>query len=310
MRCITTLNAQCLRRIVPLEMAKRGRTSPELYETIPEIRVRSWEELQHQLFENTWNERLHRFRSDFVYRGLPSAMWPLTTSLRRLGANAREVELHLLRNFRKYARLDTLRDNSEWSWLALAQHHGLPTRMLDWSYSPYVALHFATERLERFDCDGIVWCANYVQAHRSLPRKLQQRLQRERSNAFTVEMLRDTVPNLYALERLSRRDFIVFLEPPSFDDRIVNQYSLFSMMSSPVAQPDAWFAGKSTALLRRIVIPAGLKWEVRDKLDQANITERVLYPGLDGLSRWLRRHYMPHATPSEHPPLADKMEEQ
>jgi hypothetical protein len=44
-------------------------------------------------------------------------------------------------------------------------------------------------------------------------------------------------------------------------------------------------------LWRKIIVPAEIKWEVRDKLDQANITERTLFPGLDGLSRWLRRNY-------------------
>ena len=49
----------------------------------------------------------------------------------------------------------------------------------------------------------------------------------------------------------------------------------------------AWLEARSV-IARKLIIPAALKWEIRDKLDQANITERVLYPGLDGLSQWLR----------------------
>ncbi|RPJ51464.1 MAG: FRG domain-containing protein, partial [Chloroflexi bacterium] len=83
-------------------------------------------------------------------------------------------------------------------------------------------------------------------------------------------------------------------EPPSIDDRITNQYALFSIMPDPTARLDEWLLDYPD-LWQRIIIPARIKWEIRDKLDQANITERVLFPGLDGLSRWQKRYYTPRA---------------
>ena len=80
------------------------------------------------------------------------------------------------------------------------------------------------------------------------------------------------------------------------DRRILNQFALFSLMSSPTARLDDWLE-EHPELVRRLTLPARLKWEVRDKLDQSNVNERVLFPGLDGLSRWLARYYMRRLDP-------------
>ncbi|HMG33956.1 MAG TPA: FRG domain-containing protein [Blastocatellia bacterium] len=257
-----------------------------------EIRVQSWNELNERLYEGSWEEPLARFRSNFAFRGLGNATYNLKTGLIRLGGNPEKLEGHLLRNFTKYARHGALTDNSTWNWLALAQHHGLPTRLIDWTFSPYVALHFATVHLMDYQHDAVIWCVDFVKTNQLLPERLRTILQEEGSNAFTVEMLKRVAGTLSEYDRIVNDECVVFFEPPSLDDRIVNQFALFSMMSNPNARLDHWLESH-TELARKIIIPAGLKWEVRDKLDQANITERVLFPGLDGLSSWLKRYYTP-----------------
>jgi hypothetical protein len=54
-----------------------------------------------------------------------------------------------------------------WVRLAIAQHHGLPTRVLDWTVSPQVAAHFATAEAEHYDKDGAIWCIDIKQAETS-----------------------------------------------------------------------------------------------------------------------------------------------
>jgi hypothetical protein len=257
-----------------------------------DIRVASWNEVNDFLYADAWQEPLGRLRSNYVFRGLTRIGADLRTSLMNLGGAYERVERPLLRTFRRYARSDAVPDDSVWNWLAVAQHHGLPTRLLDWSFSPYVALHFATHKIELFDQDGVIWMVDYVRCKAHLPDALQKILDEEDASVFTTEMLSRSVGTLEAFGRLSNQPFVLFFEPPSLDDRIVNQHALFSLMSSPVARLDEWLDGYAD-LVRRMIIPAGLKWEIRDRLDQANITERVLFPGLDGLSRWLKRYYSP-----------------
>lgn len=257
-----------------------------------EVRINSWHELLDSLYENAYNKTLGRFRSHEAYRGLSDVDYPLETTLMRLGGDYVRLEKHLLRNFRKYGHRKMVEMDSLWHWLSLAQHHGLPTRLLDWTYSPMVALHFATANIEQFDKDGVVWVADYVKLHEQLPQKLTEQLTEEGANIFTVELLAESISTLEAFRNFDKEDFGFFMEPPSMDDRIVNQHALFSVMSSAAGRVDAVLE-KQPEMGRKIIIPAGLKWEIRDKLDQSNITERVLFPGLDGLGSWLKRQYSP-----------------
>jgi FRG domain len=256
-------------------------------------KARSWTDILEALYDGSWNPRLRRFRSPFAFRGLSSVEHPLSSSLVRLAGDAdtHTLELALLRNFRKYAASEGNQADSIWDWLALGQHRGLPTRLLDWTYSPLVALHFATEAPEDFDRDGVVWCVNFVEANKQLPARLRRIMAREGSQTLTVDMLA-VFKDLRAFDALARTPFLVFLEPPAIDRRILNQLALFSLMSSATAKMDDWLK-RHPHLSRRVLIPAELKWEIRDKLDQANVNERILFPDLDGLSRWLTRYYLP-----------------
>jgi hypothetical protein len=260
---------------------------------------KQWLDIVDALYEGSWNKDLERFRSPFAFRGLACADHTLTSSLLRLAAgraDIRRLELALLRNFRKYARAEGAESDSIWNWLALGQHRGLPTRLLDWTYSPLVALHFATEDPDTFDRDGVVWCVNFVEANKLIPARLQRILREEASDTFTVEMLGD-FESLRQFDALAPDPFVVFLEPPAVDRRILNQFALFSLMSDPSARFDDWLHHQQN-LCRKVIVPAALKWEIRDQLDQANVNERVLFPGLDGLSRWLARYYTPRANTS------------
>ena len=261
------------------------------------VTISSWDELQSELFANSWNDKLQRFRSRFAFRGLSTASYRLETSLIRLGGDYDYVERHLLRNFRKYAHRSVVERDSLWHWLSVAQHFGLPTRVLDWTYSPFIAMHFATASIEKFHLDGVIWAVNYVKAHELLPDCLRNKLLVEGANVLTLQLLSDTVNSLDELDALASEKVAIFFEPPSVDDRIVNQYAFCSVMTDPRMVLDDWLE-MHPSLARKIIIPASLKWEIRDKLDQANINERVLFPGMDGLSRWLKRHYSPRTPDS------------
>ncbi len=270
---------------------------------IREVKISSVEELIPLLSDQPYRPDLERNRSLYVYRGMANADFRMVTSLRR---NCRELQRTLepaiLKNFAKYAVLeDPTIAQSVWRQMFLGQHHGLPTRLLDWTQSALVALHFAVsednlEHMEQHDC--MVWRTDIKELHALLPPKYQQVMAENKAEVFSVDMLGRAAADIAAYDRDMGGSAMVVLEPPSIDSRIVNQYSFFSVIPMDMEDVEG-FLDRYTQNTVKYIIDRRLRWRVRDMLDQLNMSERLVYPGLDGLSRWIARHYFVKAKDTE-----------
>ena len=268
------------------------------------IKVTSWSQLlshlhARKLVKVRQDEGDH-IRSPYVFRGMDVASWSLETSLQRLpkkpDTDTGKIEDALIRSFRKYASAGSFDQKSEWYVLAVAQHNGLPTRVLDWSSSPLVAAHFACGDERYKNDDGVVWCL-----HAGILRDIGRRSHPDagkllgNSWVYDTRMLEESFADLAGLDS-TRKDgqLMVLWEPPSLDARIANQSGLLSLMNHPEESQHAFLARQASVhpdLVQRIVITAGAKSEIRDMLDQNGISERTIYPGLPGLCSWLKRYY-------------------
>lgn len=270
---------------------------------IREVVVKNWAALVDVLHADTIIPKQTgqggHFRAPFVFRGMSDSEWPLVTSLERLKSPSDVVEPALLRSFRKYAPRGTFARNSDWEALSVGQHNGLPTRLLDWSVSPLIAAHFATAEREFFSKHGVIWCVDVIALRdRILPPEIAEPLRRAPAAVYDVALLEETYRKLadFDATKANLGEACVFFEPPSLDARIANQTGILSTMNGAAVSHQGYMEKVAAAhphVVRRIVIDKAAKSEVRDMLDQNNIHERMLFPGLPGLSAWLKRYYGP-----------------
>lgn len=269
------------------------------------VNITTIEQINDMIWEQNLEPSINRYRSNYLFRGLPNIDYHLATSLHR-NCQGKEsaIEESLLRNFTKYAAIedDSLK-SSVWRQLVIGQHHGLPTRLLDWTYSVMAALHFATSG-EDLGCmeqhDGVIWQIDIMEMNDSLPSRYKKTLAKKNAYLMTIEML-DNLIHDESYTALKKYDDelngkgLLLLEPPSIDQRIISQYSYFSVVPAGMENPKddngiEDFLCK-TANTRKYIIDKSIKWRIRDMLDQMNINERTIYPGIDGLTAWLKRHY-------------------
>ena len=206
----------------------------------------------------------------YVFRGQSNVNWSLQPSLfRHLPENATEsqaaiLENDLMRVFQEKAHLhlsasDLPAESDRKQWWAIMQHHGAPTRLLDWTSSFLVALYFAV--LENWDLDGVV----YVLHLEALGRDATERAHPDLVPWFPVRPSHRMVAQqglfIFGLKLLI--DHEMFLD------------SLYR---------DRQLDGKGEAY-RRVIIPPALKPLILKQLHSMNVHAVSLFPGIDGLGR-------------------------
>ncbi|MGE4240481.1 FRG domain-containing protein [Ramlibacter sp.] len=235
-----------------------------------------------------WSEFVERIDAmgGWAFRGHVDAGWPLVPSLtRRLQQFSPQERLWPLREsramrvFRRKAHVyltDRAALADDLRCLALMQHHGASTRLLDFTKSPFVAAFFA---LESADCDVAVFALNTPALWHAAPTF---------EPSLTRSVIDPRIPGNF--ERWfvgNKHPLIWFGEPSEMDSRLIAQSGLFvipGVLDKPLDEIlDAY--GGSDALLVKFVLPLSMRDEAMRALYRMNVTYATLFPDLDGLAR-------------------------
>jgi len=247
---------------------------------IPEITISSW---------NDFNQKVKTLKyREWVYRGQSNKHWPLETSLFRAFNDIQNLrkqstqlaekiaknsyEQRIIENFKTNAHLfikdlPTQDDNLE--WLAVMQHYGAPTRMLDFSYSPYVALFFS---ITNGSSDSSIFCFNKIELC---------------GGAYKDEKNESIFKN----KLLKEDSYLQTYDPKKTNQRLHNQQGLFVVPSNNYESIDEiitnsdheyWDSGY------KYIIPNTLHCEMIENLKKMNITSSILFPGIEGYTQSLR----------------------
>ncbi len=189
----------------------------------------------------------------FIYRGEDSTGYTLKPKLGRYSfeelLNWPDAESDLLNTFkRKSVPYLVTRPRTEMQWLALAQHHGLATRLLDWTENPLVALYFAVSNCY-LDEDRVLYALQ--------------------TNEFDYI---DDTDNPFGFGK------VVLHEPIHVSPRITSQRGIFTIHPNPTQRFKSKF-------LRSWIIPKKYTIKLLVDLDTLGVNAESIYPGLDGIAR-------------------------
>ena len=227
-----------------------------------------------------------------VYRGHRDVNWKVVPSIARApfqeeaicnnGTERDTIEYWLLSNFRGHSTslipawaMQGDSKEQKWRLLILAQHHGLPTRLIDWTISPLVALFFAVEGPpER--CPSNTKPCKSCQKNGGHDSAVYAYGGNKGIHCFSVEAMARENTNAPAYVHNNDPGLI---RPPRISPRIVTQGSMFTIGSKPFNEMPVDY---------KWVVPVSKREQVLHELDELNINRDMLFPDLDGIAAYLK----------------------
>lgn len=203
---------------------------------------------------------------DMIYRGHSSCAYELKPSVGRLDGytkDSKDLEMNLFSEFKKRYRPYTKEyPETDLELLFMAQHYGVPTRLLDWTFNPLIALFFASA--PNNNNDGKVYSI-------------------ELRKPFDVEELEDLSISIKNILNIDRCKYVV---PYYTDIRYFNQKSIFLMCNHP--EKKFTFAEKGTVY----IIKNEAKSQIRKELAILGVDESFVFPTLDSLGKYVKEIVM------------------
>lgn len=249
--------------------------------------------------------QLNKLPNNYIFRGQANAAWTIQSSLERTIGNdfsktkAKEFEDFSIQQFKSkfhlYDRENTL-PASKLAWLSIMQHYGVPTRLVDFTESPYVALYFALESYAPHSkSDFSVFAIDYTAA-------MEHSLTAIRSVDSDFSETRQSIYNKRdrvfeeTVDRFSY-DIVWITEPNQMNARLDRQAGSFLLSGNAGARIESVLASdvyKDVNILK-FTIAHSLYTSVFALLRKMNITSKSLFGDLDGLARSIRMEMQVYA---------------
>ncbi len=236
---------------------------------------------------------------DKLYRGqsklASSQGYRLIPSLGRLcnseNYSAKEKQAHDTFKNQVVANIQFQPKNS-WEVLALAQHHGVPTRFLDWSRNPLVALYFAVRNPEHDNEISAVYVLteetveyeSLLRDDKSNKRVLMEKSRKRKKSISEIETQQiRALSDSFEISPFEITKDVVF-DPPHVSPRIRAQDGVLLACHNPVQEiPDTSYV--------EVRIAQGKRQAIRHELEVYGVFDKQLFPDLDGLAKWLKFKY-------------------